>query len=133
MLEREGLVEEPGQDKGTDKIKEGTVEEDGTHLAPFDFTIIGTTGQEHHVWSSQLSIEYENEDQSDGKDKGKNKTRKGWNTCSDNIRTNNSYSSRHGKISSCKHRTQGIAPQTFVKEGFFFLPFVKYIKVFDEK
>ena len=48
-LEREGLVEEPGQDKGTDKIKEGTVEEDGTHLAPFDFTIIGTTGQEHHV------------------------------------------------------------------------------------
>ena len=49
MLEREGLVEEPGQDKGTDKIKEGTVEEDGTHLAPFDFTIIGTTGQEHHV------------------------------------------------------------------------------------
>ena len=110
MLEREGLVEEPGQDKGTDKIKEGTVEEDGTHLAPFDFTIIGTTGQEHHVWSSQLSIEYENEDQSDGKDKGKNKTRKGWNTCSDNIRTNNSYSSRHGKISSCKHRTQGIAP-----------------------
>ena len=49
MLEREGLVEEPGQDKGADKIKEGTVEEDGTHLAPFDFTIIGTTGQEHHV------------------------------------------------------------------------------------
>ena len=49
MLEREGLVEEPGQDKGTDKVKEGTVEEDGTHLAPFDFTIIGTTGQEHHV------------------------------------------------------------------------------------
>ena len=46
---REGLVEEPGQDKGTDKVKEGTVEEDGTHLAPFDFTIIGTTGQEHHV------------------------------------------------------------------------------------
>ena len=76
MLEREGLVEEPGQDKGTDKVKEGTVEEDGTHLAPFDFTIIGTTGQEHHVWSSQLSIEYENEDQSDGKDKGEDKTRK---------------------------------------------------------
>lgn len=49
MLEREGLVEEPGQDKGADKIKEGTVEEDGTHLALFDFTIIGTTGQEHHV------------------------------------------------------------------------------------
>lgn len=49
MLEREGLVEEPGQDKGTDKIKEGTVEEDGTPLALFDFTIIGTTGQEHHV------------------------------------------------------------------------------------
>ena len=51
MIEREGLVEEPGQDKGTDKIKEGTVEEDGTHLAPFDFTIIGTTSKEHHVWS----------------------------------------------------------------------------------
>ena len=49
MIEREGLVEEPDQDKDTNKIKEGTVEEDGTHLAPFDFTIIGTTGQEHHV------------------------------------------------------------------------------------
>ena len=32
MLEREGLVEEPGQDKGTDKVKEGTVEEDGKTL-----------------------------------------------------------------------------------------------------
>ena len=40
MLEREGLVEEPGQDKGTDKIKEGTVEEDGTHLAPFDYVTL---------------------------------------------------------------------------------------------
>ena len=105
MIEREGLVEEPDQDKDTNKIKEGTVEEDGKNLAPFDFTIIGTTGQEHHVWSSQLSIEYENEDQSDGKDKGKDKTRKGWNTCCDNIRTNNSYSSRHGKINAGKHRT----------------------------
>lgn len=49
MIEREGLVEEPGQDKDTNKIKEGTVEEDGTPLAPFDFTIIGTTSKEHHV------------------------------------------------------------------------------------
>lgn len=49
MLEREGLVEEPGQDKGTDRIKEGTVEEDGKNLTPFDFTIIGTTSKEHHV------------------------------------------------------------------------------------
>ena len=32
MIEREGLVEEPGQDKGTDKVKEGTVEEDGKTL-----------------------------------------------------------------------------------------------------
>ena len=43
MIEREGLVEEPGQDKGTNKIKEGTVEEDGAGLTPLDFSIIGTT------------------------------------------------------------------------------------------
>ena len=51
MIESEGLVEEPGQDKDTNKIKEGTVEEDGKNLTPFDFTIIGTTSKEHHVWS----------------------------------------------------------------------------------
>lgn len=49
MIEREGLVEEPGQDKDTNKIKEGTVEEDGKNLTPSDFTIIGTTSKEHHV------------------------------------------------------------------------------------
>ena len=51
MIEREGLVEEPDQDKDTDKIKEGIVEEDGKNLTPFDFTIIGITSKEHHVWS----------------------------------------------------------------------------------
>ncbi len=49
MIEREGLVEEPDQDKDTNKIKEGTVEDDGKNLTPFDFTIIGTTSKEHHV------------------------------------------------------------------------------------
>ena len=49
MIEREGLVEKPGQDKGTNKIKEDTVEEDGKNLTPSEFTIIGTTSKEHHV------------------------------------------------------------------------------------
>ncbi len=94
MIEREGLVEEPGQDKDTNKIKEGTVEEDGKNLTPFDFTIIGTPLVRNIMFEVANSpLKMRTKTNPDSKNKGKDEARKSWASCTNNISANNSYSS----------------------------------------
>ena len=93
MIEREGLVEEPGQDKDTNKIKEGTVEEDGKTLLhlilPYKAPLVRNIMFE--VANSPLKMRTKTNP--DSKDKGKDEARKSWASCTNNISANNSYSS----------------------------------------
>ena len=88
MIEREGLVEEPGQDKDTNKIKEGTVEEDGKtllHLISLVRNIMFEVANSPLKMRTKTNL--------DSKDKGKDEARKSWASCTNNISANNSYRS----------------------------------------